>query len=563
MIPQIRLAWLIMGVAVTCLLASVWMLAQNAIRGDLERQNRDRERALEDRVRLALWRMDAFLAPVIAREAARPDAFYRADPPLKPHLPSNVEYVEFHFHWPRPVSSNEDPTNAVDSNGDDRPRPASDPRFLALRRHITWSELRSLLPSAEFAQMAVATEAINQYYVGNANGMGEGGARGSDPGELNLRNRAYQTQTAQQAIQQRGIEPPQTKEGLCRPVWLGERLCLARYSERDGREAIQGCQFDWLPLRSDLLLLIHDLLPNADLRPHRDGPVIANRILAGVPAELVVPAESASTHVSPEIWWMVLGCGGGIVVAVGSLLALVFGAWRLSAQRASFVSSVTHELRTPLTTFRLYSEQLAKGLVPEAERSSYLRTLCVEADRLSHLIDNVLTFARLERGRAASSFSVLTVRELLNGFEERFRARAQQGGMELQIECDAEISVRRIRVDPAALEQILFNLIDNACKFAGNADDRRVHLRVTGGKDQIIWEVSDHGPGMDEMAKAGLFQAFSKSASRAADTRPGVGLGLALVRRLARGLDGTLSVQHPEEGGCRITLSLVSSAGER
>ena len=72
----------------------------------------------------------------------------------------------------------------------------------------------------------------------------------------------------------------------------------------------------------------------------------------------------------------------------------------LSERRGAFVSAVTHELRTPLTTFRMYAEMLAEGMVPSPEaRQKYLETLRREADRLAHLVENVLQYARLERGR--------------------------------------------------------------------------------------------------------------------------------------------------------------------
>src|ERR1043165_39773 len=73
----------------------------------------------------------------------------------------------------------------------------------------------------------------------------------------------------------------------------------------------------------------------------------------------------------------------------------------LSERRGAFVSAVTHELRTPLTTFKMYSEMLASDMVRDAQkRRQYLETLCSEANRLSHLVENVLAYARLERGSA-------------------------------------------------------------------------------------------------------------------------------------------------------------------
>ena len=83
---------------------------------------------------------------------------------------------------------------------------------------------------------------------------------------------------------------------------------------------------------------------------------------------------------------------------------LLAGVVALSERRAAFVSSVTHELRTPLTTFRMYADMLARGMVPDAERrQQYLETLRTEAERLTHLVENVLSYARLERGRGGAA----------------------------------------------------------------------------------------------------------------------------------------------------------------
>lgn len=105
-----------------------------------------------------------------------------------------------------------------------------------------------------------------------------------------------------------------------------------------------------------------------------------------------------------------------------------------------------------------------------------------------------------------------------------------------------------VQVDPVSVEQVLLNLVDNACKYAGAASDRRIHLvaSTSGGKARI--EVTDHGPGIPRARKRGLFRPFSKSAAEAARSSPGVGLGLALSRRIARKLGGDLRHEGPGEG---------------
>ncbi|MCX5677204.1 MAG: ATP-binding protein, partial [Planctomycetota bacterium] len=108
-----------------------------------------------------------------------------------------------------------------------------------------------------------------------------------------------------------------------------------------------------------------------------------------------------------------------------------------------------------------------------------------------------------------------------------------------------------VRADPSAVEQILFNLVDNACKYAAGAADKRIHLVARAAGDRAALEVCDHGPGLSARDARRLFRPFSKSARDAAHSAPGVGLGLALSRRLAREMGGDLVlIPRPADGAC-------------
>jgi signal transduction histidine kinase len=117
-----------------------------------------------------------------------------------------------------------------------------------------------------------------------------------------------------------------------------------------------------------------------------------------------------------------------------------------------------------------------------------------------------------------------------------------------------------VQANVSAVEQILFNLVDNACKYASAADDRRIHveLRSPAGGGEIC--VRDHGPGLPPSRRKGWFRSFSKSAQEAAHSAPGIGLGLALSRRLARHMGGELRLESAEGAGACFVLTL--KAGE-
>jgi signal transduction histidine kinase len=341
-------------------------------------------------------------------------------------------------------------------------------------------------------------------------------------------------------------------------------LILARRVQLGGETVVQGCWLDWPAIRSHLIEIVSETLPEAELVPVADSTdrsrVHLSRLLATVPARLVVPEASAEPALLSPIRLSLLGAWTFLLLGTVSVAVLLKGVVTLSERRGAFVSAVTHELRTPLTTFRMYAEMLARGMVPTAEQPQYLETLRVESDRLSHLVENVLEYARLERGRRSSRAESLTLKKLVERVWGRLSDRAAQGEMDLVMEVNDEAAEATVRTDPRAVDQILFNLVDNACKYARVAADRRLHLIVAATASAATFTVRDHGPGISAAAAKKLFRPFSKSVHEAAATAPGVGLGLALSRRLARELGGRLelaSAAGPFEGpGAAFTLHL-------
>jgi signal transduction histidine kinase len=204
----------------------------------------------------------------------------------------------------------------------------------------------------------------------------------------------------------------------------------------------------------------------------------------------------------------------------------------------------------------MYTEMLSEGMIQdEGKKKRYLDTLRKEAIRLGHLVENVLSYARIERGRARAVPETILVQDMIHRFEERLRDRATQVDMTVSLELDAEGGAAPIHVDSSAVEQILFNLVDNACKYASGATDRRIHVRARRGGKGVEIIVSDHGPGIRGETRKTLFSPFSKSAHEAANSAPGVGLGLALSRRLARSMKGDLRYQDAPGGGSEFVVS--------
>jgi signal transduction histidine kinase len=354
--------------------------------------------------------------------------------------------------------------------------------------------------------------------------------------------------------------PGNVEEGALAPLWVGDALVLARPVHVNGRTYVQGPWLDWPGLREDLLSSIHDLLPEARLEPVSASNDAAapdgERRLAALPIRLVAGAAPAPERsgLSP-IRLSLLGAWACVLVAAGSVAALLYGVMALSERRRMFVSAVTHELRTPLTTFRLYTDMLGDGMVPSEERrGEYVQRLRTEAQRLGHLVENVLFYARLESGRAGAVRESIDLAEFARQGLPGLQERTTKVGLTIELRvADAPL---RVQADRSALEQILVNLVDNACKYAAASNPPVLHVDVASAGGRATLRVRDHGPGLSPTERRRLFRPFSKSDREAAASAPGVGLGLALSRRLARAQGGDLRMDDGVKDGAAFVLTL-------
>ena len=360
--------------------------------------------------------------------------------------------------------------------------------------------------------------------------------------------------------------PQRLDAEIMRPLWLHGQaspgqaapatLVLARRVRVGATDWLQACWLDWPLIRRQLLDSIRDLLPEADVVP-ASGAAIQPHRLATLPL-ILIPGSALPDWQEPPMIGATLpmiGAWSGVLIALIAGGVLLGGALALSERRGAFVSAVTHELRTPLTTFRLYTDLLADGRVTDpAERQRCLDTLRVEADRLGHLVENVLGYARLERTPLPTT--ALGIATLIDGMRGRLGERAGRAGLELVTQVAPDTGALAIRGEAQAIERILVNLVDNACKYATAARDRRLHLEITRRGHEVAFTIRDHGPGIPADLLGRLFTPFAKSAAEAAITAPGIGLGLALSRRLARQLGGDLRCQPPGDGGAAFVFTL-------
>jgi signal transduction histidine kinase len=252
-----------------------------------------------------------------------------------------------------------------------------------------------------------------------------------------------------------------------------------------------------------------------------------------------------------------------VITGAAGLLAIyrmVAVAVDFAARRSNFVAAVTHELKTPLTAIRMYGEMLRDGLVEgEGKRAEYYDTITDESERLSRLIDNVLEFSRLERGNREMNWTVGPVGPVLEEAAEKLRAHARREGFAIDVEIEAGLPA--IRFDRDALLQVLFNLLDNAMKYARDASEYSVVLEAQRRGAGVLILVRDFGPGVSASHLSRIFEPFYRGENERTRTAKGTGIGLALVRELCERMGAAVSVANVEGGGFCVRLAFEPADG--
>ncbi len=630
-----RRVWILFATCALLIAAGLAGLSWQLLRLDEEREAAARSALQEEKVRLALWRLDSALSPLLVRESGRTHGQF-----VRPEGEALPEEVELRFaqsaggvriYAPRtPTELRERFEQEVEDGWLDGqvPRPAAgvladgSSLQLGLQEQLNEGSIQSaqkldkqrdniLVPeqqtiayqnsvsNAEFQRRVQSIQKTNPSYGGSKNYRNDdawawNSAPSNDPEQEEERER--ERKRAQDARGEgaapsdglpkkggklvpeasRGLgsssgalgsvirkgngggedppahEPLFVRESVMVALWHEDMLLLARRAEAEDGRWIEGTWLDWATLQRGLLTEIEDLLPEAELVPVREDPEEATRLLATIPVRLVPgPLPAAVTTGWSAVELAVFSAWAVALAVALAAFFLLRATLELSERRGAFVSAVTHELRTPLTTFRMYTEMLSEGMVrDEAQQQRYIETLSSEAKRLDNLVQNVLAYARIEDRRAPDRGERLPLRSLIESLRDRLAERCEQvdGEVDFQIEGLESAGEAALEVDPTALEQILFNLVDNAAKYGRSAQDPQIRLRLSTDARWVRLRVQDNGAGIPAEERARIFRPFEKAEAHQAGTAPGVGLGLALCRRMAEQLGGKLALIDLEEG---------------
>lgn len=329
----------------------------------------------------------------------------------------------------------------------------------------------------------------------------------------------------------------------------------------------------------DVARVVHDVLPALYKAPDpqsrmnvvdENGGIIFGPVVSGgeftvgrpfqttlykwrVNVSLLSAEELAASAARRRILEMALVGLSGVVVIAGMSVVMVAAARerKLSALKSDFVANVSHELKTPLSLVRMFAELLQSGRVENDEkRQQYLQIILSESERLSALIENVLDFARVERGKEGYEFTEGNLGEVVARAVEACRVRADREQVTLDFEAEPNLPV--VRIDERAIEIAVINLVDNALKYA--KDSNRVVIRVRRRGRAVEVSVLDQGVGIPVEDRKQIFERFVRG--RGTKQIRGSGIGLALVKHIALAHGGDAWVEPGEPHGSRFAFTV-------
>ena len=306
-----------------------------------------------------------------------------------------------------------------------------------------------------------------------------------------------------------------------------------------------------LPLETDGARLAFPMLfyPADDIR---------SRLAAGVAAapwtiDVGAPPFARAFGVSGQRYWPTVLSALLMLAALGLTVQAHRRSTELARMQTDFVAHVSHQLKTPLSLLSTATETLQMDRIRSPEKlSEYLDTIRAEASRLAALVQRVLEFSRVQQDRTYEFEQVdhgALVRETVDAFAHGLN---QSGRFDVALQGPGPF----VQADPAALEQVVANLLDNAVKYSDA--DRKVTIRVRAERLTAVIEVTDRGVGIAPADQARIFERFYRVPG--AGHRQGFGLGLPIVRELVHGQGGRVEVASaPGEGSTfRVTLRCIT-----
>lgn len=225
-----------------------------------------------------------------------------------------------------------------------------------------------------------------------------------------------------------------------------------------------------------------------------------------------------------------------------------------SENRKELIAGISHDLRTPLTAVKAYVEGLEKGVATTpAMRNKYLQTLTKKTDELTHLVDQLFLFSKIDLGDFALRIQTVNIgkylAELIAGITDEYQERG------LTILLGVHSFQTQVEIDPEQLRNVIINIVENTLKYGAPTDNQLV-IEQYEQSEQVVITFSDNGPGVPEVQQEKLFDVFYRGDQARTQSGKGSGLGLAIARRVVESQAGTIEARTSSNGGLQIRIHL-------
>jgi two-component system, OmpR family, phosphate regulon sensor histidine kinase PhoR len=268
-------------------------------------------------------------------------------------------------------------------------------------------------------------------------------------------------------------------------------------------------------------------------------------------------ASSAERSRRRIIDFFLIGLAVTVILAgLGFLAVAIRRERRANDLKSEFISNVSHELKTPLSIISMFGEMLALGRVKgQAQATEYAEIIWRESVRLARLIDNVLDFARIERGGGGYEFADCDIADVVARALEVSGRRVSTANMAMDVDIAAELPM--VRLDANAYTLAVLNLIDNAIKYA--AEGKRIEVKLAQIGEVVELSVRDFGPGIEPEEQEHVFERFYRAKAVRLKPIRGSGIGLALVQHIVRAHHGEVVVESTPGAGATFRLRVPVS----
>ncbi|HHE40003.1 MAG TPA: HAMP domain-containing histidine kinase, partial [Candidatus Cloacimonetes bacterium] len=273
-------------------------------------------------------------------------------------------------------------------------------------------------------------------------------------------------------------------------------------------------------------------------------------VLYKEPASIITAFFSASQGIFMYIFLLIVI---GLAFGLFFTLQIINKELLLSKMKSDFISTVSHEFKSPLTSIRQMSEMLFNERIrTESRKKEYYGIMLEQSERLSHLIDNILDFSKIEEGEKAFRFEKTSLKELIDRVQSLFQKSIANEGF--SIFSSIPESLPELVIDKEAIQQVLYNLLDNAYKYSGNS--KNIEILVESTRASVKISVKDFGIGIQRVDQHKVFDRFYRGGNELTRSVTGSGIGLTIVKKIVEAHHGTVSLDSTPGKGTTFQVTL-------